>query len=415
MATHPSAVEQDRIIEGIRGRTTVKFSSDNLITISYYDSDPKRTYEVTREFAQLFISESLASKKRESRDAFEFISGEVEAYRAKLSNAERKLMAYRESNADARVGSLADTNAHISQLRTQIETARMDLMEKRSRAASLSSQLNGQSEISTVQTTSGIYQSQLASLQSQLDKLLLTYTNEYPDVVRTRHQIQDLRQQLAQDERRKQNARLSGTPSALDNTVQFNPLYQQLTSQLSTLRGGSAAIAARMRESESMLQAELQRSKRIASSETTTAELTRDYNVNRDVYQDLLTRREKARVSMNLDDKRQGLTFLVQNPAVMPLNPTGLRFMHFALAGAVLSLAIPFGLLLGLARFDPRIRSSAQLESLTGLNVLATVPFYATPQDRKQDQVRNSLIAGIIVGVGLIYLAMFWLKLQGLA
>ena len=37
------------------------------------------------------------------------------------------------------------------------------------------------------------------------------------------------------------------------------------------------------------------------------------------------------------------------------------------LAGIVLGLAVPFGLLFGVARFDPRVRSEAQLEHITGL------------------------------------------------
>ena len=91
---HPSPVELDRITNGIKARTVVKFSRDNLLTISYYDSDPVRTYKVTRLFGQLFISESLASKQRESRDAFDFINGQVEAYKRKLTSAEDKLKAY---------------------------------------------------------------------------------------------------------------------------------------------------------------------------------------------------------------------------------------------------------------------------------------------------------------------------------
>ena len=164
MATHPGPVEQDRIIEGIKARTRVQISQDNLITISYYDSDPRRAYDVTRQFARLFISESLASKQRESRDAYEFINSQVEAYRKKLTDAEDKLKAYRDANADARPGSEADTNSRISQLRSQIENARMDLMEKRSQEASLNAQLSGESEVSAVQTTQGIYQAQLAEL-----------------------------------------------------------------------------------------------------------------------------------------------------------------------------------------------------------------------------------------------------------
>ena len=415
MAAHPSPVEQDRLINGIKARTTVKFSHDNLITISYYDSDARRAYEVTREFGQLFISESLASKQRESRDAFQFINSQVDAYRQKLTAAEDKLKSYRESHADARPGSEADTSARISQLRTQVENARMDLMEKRSQEASLIAQLSGESEITSVQTTEGIYQAQLADLQGQLDKLLMTYTAEYPDVVRIRHQMQDLRQQLAASEQRKQSAKLSGSPAALDSNVKFNPLYQQMKSQVSAIRSDIAAITARMNASESMLQSELERSKRIAGSENATSELTRDYDVNRSVYQDLLKRRENARVSMNLDAQQRGLTFVIQNPAVMPLTPSGLRFMHFGIAGLVLALGVPLGLLFGIARFDPRVRSVEQLVRLAGVTSLGVVPFYATPQDQRRESRHNLALGITVAAVVAAYLVLFWIKLRGIA
>jgi polysaccharide chain length determinant protein (PEP-CTERM system associated) len=413
MAAHPSPIEQDRLIEGLKARTIVQTTHDNLITISYSDSDPKRAFEVTRHLAQLFITESLASKQRESRDAYEFINSQVEAYRAKLTDAEDKLKTYRDANADARPGSEADTNSRISQLRSQIENTRMDLMEKRSQEAALDSQLSGESEVNAVQTTQGIYQTQLAELQGELDKLLLTYTDQYPDVIRIRHQMQDLQQQIAQSDQQKTAAQLAGAKPQLDTAVQMNPLYQQLKIQLSTTRGDVAATSARVGASEAMLQSELERSKRIANSENVTSELTRDYNVNRDVYQDLLKRRENARVSMNLDAEQRGLTFLIQNPAVMPLTPSGLRFMHFGLAGIALSLAIPFGLLFGIVKFDPRVRSVWQLERSTGLTVLATIPFYPTPRDRRRDQVHNTIVALIVVGVAAVYLVLLWLRLKG--
>lgn len=414
MASHPTPVEQDRIAEGIKGRTQIHISHDNLITITYSDSDPKRTYAVTHAMGQLFISESLASKQRESRDAYDFINSEVMAYRKKLTDAEAKLKDYRQSNPDARPGSETDTSSRISQLRTQIENARMDLMEKRSQEASLESQLSGESEVTAVQTTSGVYEAQLAQLQDKLDKLLLTYTDEYPDVVRTRHQIQDLRQQLARARNEKNAARQSGQPTALDSSVQYNPLYQQLKTQLSGIRSDIAAVQARMGASQKMLDAELARSARIADSENVTSELTRDYNVNRDVYQDLLKRRENARVSMNLDAEHQGLSFTVQNPAVMPLTPSGLRFMHFALAGGFLSLAIPFGLLFALARFDPRVKDAKQLEESTGLQVLATVPFYATPADLQRKRMINLLLFVLLIGVGAAYMIALWIKLRAM-
>jgi len=408
-SSNPTPIERDKLIEGIKARTKITNTRDNLITISYFDSDPRRAFEVTRAFGQRFISESLASKQQESREAYEFINSQVEAYRTKLTDAEDKLKAYRDANADARPGSETDTNSRISQLRTQIETNRMDYMQKVSQASALNSQLSGESEVNSVQTVGGVYQSQLADLQGQLDKLLLNYTDDYPDVIRLRHQIEDVRRQMASADA----TRAVGSGVQVDHSVAMNPVYQQMRIQLAQTRADAAASAARVGASESMLQAELERSKRIANSENVVAELTRDYNVNRDVYQDLLKRRENARVSMNLDAEQRGLTFLVQNPAVMPLVPSGLRFMHFGLAGLALAFAVPIGLLFMVARFDPRVRSVAQLERATGFAVLASVPFYPTPRDRRRSHLHNMMLGMIVLGVAMVYLLVIWLRLKG--
>jgi polysaccharide chain length determinant protein (PEP-CTERM system associated) len=410
-AKHPDPIMQDRLMEQIKNHTAISSPRESLVQITYHDSDPDRAFKVTERFAELFIQESLATKERESRDAYEFIDSQVENYHKKLTDAEDNLKKYRAENADAHPGSEADTNSRISTLRGGVEQARLNVMELRSTESALSSQLSGESEVTAVQTRAGIYRAQLAELQAQLDKLLLTYTEQYPDVVRTRHQMEDLRKQLEADENRKDEQRMAGTPSALDQSAQFNPLYTELRSKLADVRRQIAANESRMNATEALLNGELDRSRRIAASESALAELTRDYEVNRDIYQDLLKRRENARVSMNLDEEGRGLTFRVQDPATKPLRPTGLSLTHFALGGIVLALVLPLGVLFLIARFDPRMRSARELERHVGVPVLATVPVYATPRERSVERTRNALLVLIVLGVFAAYAVTYWLRL----
>ncbi|HEY0179423.1 MAG TPA: XrtA system polysaccharide chain length determinant [Dokdonella sp.] len=413
LAQNPSPIDQDRMIEAIANRTKITSPRDNLIQITYADSDPTRAFRVTQRFAELFIQESLAAKERESRNAFEFIDSQVQAYHQKLTDAEDKLKAYRQANVDARPGGEADSNTRISQLRSQIEQARMELMEQRSRENALTSQLTGESEVTAVQTHAGQIRMQLAELQGQLDKLLLNYTDDYPDVVRIRHQMQDLRETLDREEKtRTAIASGTGKPIPNDDGAQYNPIYQDLRSKLNETRRNSAAVASRLSATERMLDDEMERSKRIANSENALAELTRDYEVNRDIYQDLLKRRENARVSMDLDEKQQGLTFRIQEPAAMPVRPSGLRLMHFALAGFGLGVALPLGLLLGYTRFDPRARSAAQIERVAGVPVLATIPVFETPANRRRNLIHGAILLAIIAGVVVAYVAMYWIRLE---
>jgi len=399
----PSALEQERIIEGLKDRTTLTNMRENLIRIEYADSSPERALLVTRRLAELFIDESLAAKERESSEAYEFISKQVEDYRGKLTEAEEKLKSYRAKNPDARPGSETDTNTRISDLRNQIESARAEAMEQRSKEHALVGQLSGESEISAVQTRELQYRNRLAGLQGELDKLRLSYTDQHPDVVRVRHQMQDLEEEMRGVQQQRQQAKAAGVRVAEDDAVLLNPLHQELRSKLDEAKRNAAASQARMGMSESLLQAELERSRRIADTANTLQELNRDYEVNRDIYQDLLKRRENARVSMSLDAQHRGLTFNIQEPAALPLRPLGMRFLHFGLAGVGLGLALPLALVFGLVKLDPRVRSPGQVEQLTNLPVLASVPSYFNADDRRRLRMRDSLLALVVVVVVAAY------------
>ncbi|MCA0394253.1 MAG: hypothetical protein LCH70_09095 [Proteobacteria bacterium] len=401
-----SPVAKDRLMEDIRYRAVVTSPRPDLVTITYRDTDPERTYRVTDAFGAQFISEALAAKERESREAYEFIDKQVQAYHRKLTDAENNLQEYRSRNADAQPGSATDVSSRIAALRTQVEQTRMSLLEQESRENSIASQLSGESAVTSVQTRETLYRTQLIELQAELDRLMLTYTERHPDVMRVRHQMEDIQRLIEQERNRPATAR-SGTGS---EDSQLNPLYQELRSQLSQSRREVAATRSRMGVAESLLNTELDRSRRIAASESVLAELTRDYEVNREIYQDLLRRRENARVSMGLDQENRGLTLRVQDPAIMPLRPTGLRLMHIALAGLLAGIAIPLGLLWLLVRFDPRIRSPQLVETRSRYPLLASIPAYPSPRERRRQLMRMAVAASMVLAVVLLYGATYVYK-----
>ena len=394
-----SDIAKDRLMEDIRNRAVVTSPRPDLVTITYRDTDPERTFRVTDAFGSQFISEALAAKERESREAYEFIDKQVQAYHRKLTDAENNLQEYRSRNADAQPGSATDVNTRITALRTQVEQTRMALLEQESRESSIASQLSGESAVTSVQTRETLYRTRLIELQAELDRLLLTYTERHPDVMRIRHQMEDMQRQIDQERSRPATAR-SATGS---EDSQLNPLYQELRSQLAQSRREVAATRSRMGVAESLLNTELDRSRRIAASESVLAELTRDYEVNREIYQDLLRRRENARVSMGLDQENRGLTLRVQDPAIMPLRPSGLRLMHIAAAGLLAAIAVPLGLLWLLVRFDPRIRSPQLIETRSRQPLLAVIPGYPSPRDRRRQFVRMSVGTAMVLAVVLLY------------
>jgi polysaccharide chain length determinant protein (PEP-CTERM system associated) len=403
MENNPTLSEQDKIINKLIKQTVVTNVGRDIIKIEYRDVDPERALKTTQKLADLFISESLNAKAAESESAYEFINKQTEEYHAKLVNAEDQLKEFRSANLDARPGSDADIAARLNQLQSRIQQATQDLKEAEVKKISLDTQLSGEAEVASTLSREGQFRSRIAELQSRLETLRLSYHDSYPDIVQIKHQIEDLNLAIDEDKQQRAEAKASGRV-VMNEGVFNNPLYQQLKHELSQTLVAIETLKTRIAESTRDLEQELERGKRVHGGEAVLSELTRDYQVNRDIYQDLLRRRENARVSMSLDKDKQGLTIKIQEPAVFPRQPSGLRFLHFIIVGLVLGTALPLGLLYAMAYFDPRIRVGGAISHMHKLPLLAVVPHLWIPAETQAVQ-RDSQWLSLAVSGTLIVVA----------
>ena len=364
--------ERGGIIERLNNRTTIANAGNNLIRIQYRDDDPERAFVTAKTLADIFIKESIQEKAAESQAAFEFINSQTTEYHAKLVAMEERLKEFRIANIDVR-GSEGDINQRMIALQVRIEQSTQELREAEIRKKSLEKQLSGEAETATALSREGQYRQRIAELNTQLETLRLNYHETYPDIVRLRHQIADLNESIVAEKQRRDQARATGQV-VIDDSVMNNPMYQQLKRDLSQTQITIDTLQARIAEARHQLNTVLESGKRAQGGEATLAELTRDYQVTRDIYQDLLRRRENARVSMNMDRENQGLTFKIQEAATFPMHPGGLRFWHFIALGILLGALAPIGLIYGKLQVDPRLRIPAPITEQHRPPMLVSVP-----------------------------------------
>lgn len=399
-ATNPAQTE--KLIEDIKRRTMVT-GRRNLITIEYSDSNPQIAYEVTKHLADFFIAESLADKARESESAFEFIDKQVQEYKTKLVQSEEELKKFRSENVEAGPGVVGDVSRRNAELTSRLEEISQELGEAKIRRASLVRQLSGEAAAATNFSRSEQYKTRIAELQSRLDTLRLSYHDTYPDIVQLKAQIQELRDTIAKE---KQGG--SGASGGLDESAIANPLYQELQRSLYQTNTQIETLSARYEQTQRALNQQLEVGKRAQDYEARLAELARDYEVNREIYADLTRRRESARVSMNLDKEQKGLSMRIDEPAYLPHKPSGPQFIHFILAGPVIGLLLPLGIVVGLRKLDPRIRAEDKMAEELGLPLLGVVPHMAIPIERERQHTADlALGVFLLAGVGLMVLLVF--------
>ncbi len=362
-------VQQEILIQEIKERTLVSLSGANILRIEYRDDIAERAYQVTSKFAELFLEETVNNKKNESEQAYEFIDNQVSAYHQKLQQAEENLKKFRTINVDNRAGGQVQAFTRIDDLRKELETTTLQWKEAQIRRDSLSAQLQSEVNSSEQAATVSLYQNKIQELQQQIDLLRLTFHDTYPDIVRLKQQIVDMQKTI--DGVQKNPGRSEQNSY---KTLAGSVYYQNLRGELAQSNTAIALSATRIAELKDMIANSRDRVAMMSESQAAESELIRDYEVNKELYQSLLRKRENARVSMNMDIEGRGLTFKIQEPANMPLLPSGLRFVHFLVMAPFLACCIPFGLLFALVYLDPRLRSTLTISQYLELPILMTIP-----------------------------------------
>lgn len=386
----------------IRDNTEIEVEEDNYFRVTYADLDPDLSFNIHNALIKVFINDAADSQREESRGAYQFIDEQVKSYQRKLQDAENRLKDFNASNRD---GTAESADSRIEELRQQIEELNINIDEQDTRAQSLQSQLSQEGRYLAKQSKVDAMIERLGEMQKELDSLRLSYQETYPDVVSIKVQINELQQDIAEEEARDASGPANTAAGAA------NPYYQELRANLTESRVEQGTMRKRKAALERRLAEEYSRSERIAERRAEFTELTRDYDVTKDVYEEMLQRKEAARLSMTLDIEGQNVSYKVQQPATFPRKPSGLQFWHLALVGPFIGILAPLGLLVLYVLADPRVRFTNVLQDLLpdGVQVLGVVPHYNTPVAKrmlKSDMLAYGSLALVALAVYLGLVAM---------
>jgi polysaccharide chain length determinant protein (PEP-CTERM system associated) len=407
-------LERERIIDSVKNRTEFSRGNPTLLKIQYTSTNPQEAFLITKNIGEVFVRESTEDTQRKAVEEFNFYENQVREYSKKLVESEQKRNDISKDNISATPGNEADVNSRINALRLRIEQSQLELKETEIRKKTVQDQLSGEAEITIALSREGQYRQRIAELQQELETLRLSYHDTYPDIVRIKHQIVDLKESITAERRKVEaakNTEQKGT-TRIDEGMALSPLYQQLKNELSQTKTLIATLNTRITENQNLLNKELERARRIHDVEVKLADITRDYGANRTHYENLLRNRDNAKDAMNKLLSRKGATLIIKEPATLPQKPSGLQFMHFLLGGIALGLLLPLSVVYVMIIVDPRIRSAAIITEQFKLPVLAAIPWLNSPEEKVLLLKHNRIVALIFSGVIVIYIVVAILKLN---
>ncbi|WP_199456948.1 MULTISPECIES: XrtA system polysaccharide chain length determinant [unclassified Marinobacter] len=400
--------KRNGIISELRNQIRLRVTNGNFLELRYTSRDPNESFRVLSSVLDRFVERTVRKKRSESQGAFEFIDSQVQSYQRQLEEAEQRLKEFKANNQDGSEGSV---QGRIESLRSQIENLKLEIQQSESEVRLTRSQLQQEEPVRRVTVDPGRSSAErrLWSLQQELDALLLKYHEKHPDVISLRDQIADLEQQKLTEG--------SNVREGVVTEVLENPVYESLKIQLSESTTRLEVQQNRLASLERLLEEAFERSQRVAQNQAELSDLTRDYDVTRGVYEDMLQRREKARLSMTLDVQGEGVSYKIQEPATYPTHWDGLQLYQVGIAGPFLGSAAVLGLLTMLVMFDQRVRSprALQLALPETIPVITTIPHYrSTWKDRLlRKDVLFILFILMVFMVG--YLAVLLFSVMGVA
>ena len=359
-------------LEAMRGtedRTLPGF----YINVSF--EDPQMAQQICAEVTSMFLSQNALATTKQAEGTTSFLSQQLDQAKAALDEQDAKLAKLKKQY----IGSLpeeAQSNLSLlmtmnSQLEATTQTLSRAQQDKVLNESILAQQL---STWHSMQTTPGTntetLEQQLGLLQDQLTNLESRYTDEHPDVIKTKNQIEELKRRIAGSSSKP----VDPAPSAAN--APEPPQIQQLRAKLKQDELSIADLTKRQVQTQEQIH---QLEGRIQASpmvEEQVKELSRSYQSAQDFYNDLLKKKENSAMATDLAHQQEGEQFRVLDPPSLPIKPSFPKKANFAGAGLGLGLVASLGVLYLIIVNDRSLYTERDVETSLKLPVLATVPSF---------------------------------------
>jgi polysaccharide biosynthesis transport protein len=339
----------------------------NILSIQISWSDPVTSANIANEFATVFLVRQAELMSTQANGALKLLGEQLPRARQRLQLAEQNLSRYEVTHkiADLSTQTTQTVSAAINtdQKMNQVE---LDKRQADAQIDSLSRSLAGMTATTGGGSTTAqnpvlpTLRQKLADLTVALGSAQGHYTDSHPQVIGLKQQIADVNRQIA---------RTPPTINASSSTI-ANPVYQQLSQQLSAAKAMSQADSAQLEQLKKQRAAINPQLAALPGQAQRLNELKRQQLSAESTYNTLQQKYTDASISSTTGISDVTITQAASDKLASKTPHLALNLIIATIVGILLGLGIVFLI----DWFDGRIRDERDVETELQLPVLASIP-----------------------------------------
>jgi uncharacterized protein involved in exopolysaccharide biosynthesis len=357
--------------------------------VSFTTNNSRDAQQVCAEITSMLLEENLQLRERVAQGTTDFLARQLDEAKHNLDDLDNRLSDFKKahigrlpSDEDRNLKLLMAFNSQLDANSQTLNRAQQDL----SFTQSLLSQEEKVWKEAQVSPTLPTLRQQLVNLQDQLVMLQARYTDDYPDVAKTKRDIAEIQAKLKD---------LTGDGTAGDTYAAKlePPEIVQLKHQAhqdDQIIAQATANQKRLQKGIDLYQSQLALSPEI---EEQYKQLTRDNETAHTIYDNLLSNKSTAEMQTEMERKQEGEQMRLLDPANLPSSASfPIRWM-FAAGGAAAGLCLGLVVALWLELRDKSMRDEADVSAALQLPTLVSVPWIA--DDENGDRRRRKPLFGL--------------------
>jgi polysaccharide chain length determinant protein (PEP-CTERM system associated) len=402
----PSQVNTDDLVERMRGDIKIELIRNNDQRISafnvYYSAgNPKVAQQVTSELTSLFINENLEVRQQQSEGTTKFLEGQLENARQALAEQEQKIREYKSQHIGELPTQLASNLQILGGLQSQLQSEQDGLNTAKQQHVYLETLIGQYRSLQgPVKGVEGAPLS-LAAIDQELDKLKAKladlssrYTERHPDVRNLKDQIaknEKMREQLVAATKKADNSQTDdaaavtvGTPVDPTHASPIGQLQSQLHANQIEINNREQTVATlqnRINEYQTRLNQEPVREQQLT-------DLTRGYQQSKEIYDELLKKKNESAMATRMELLQQGERFRVLDPPSLPVKPDFPNRLKFCGLGLAAGLALGVVVVGALEMIDDRVYDEKEIKDLLPVPVISEIPVIVNTLDERRNHRR---------------------------